>query len=479
MQPATDGILRRIRGFGAILGALLLTFAVRLRHDETGSAVHAPGHAAQADSADREVVDLRVCESRPSPDAARGERHHHEFWTLVAGDEDSVAASQDITPVNWSDPASITGDAANVVETFAVARHGDLLLVAVTIDGHEYPFVVDTGCTWCFVDSTLREHLAPTGRTTLVNGQKDFEVFEMPESYVGASRLPVTGNAVCIDMADLRKWSGHEIRGCLGMTFLKSHVLQIDFDAGILAILKHGPASTDGALDVSYRKGVPTIDVALPNEEVVPFDIDLGMTGGASLKVECFDELVKAGCMTVVDESSGSVTFLGEEPRRDALFCQLSIGKMQHPPLKCHDGRVSALGLGVLSQYVVTIDFPENRLYLRKGKRFGELPRFDMSGLALSQTDGETVVEWVGENSPAEAAGVRGGERLLSINGKRCDDLSLFELKRQLSEKDRLVRLVVCGEGDPRTVEFRLADWQELKLKLWETAAMPLKVRAN
>ncbi len=68
---------------------------------------------------------------------------------------------------------------------------------------------------------------------------------------------------------------------------------------------------------------------------------------------------------------------------------------------------------------------------------------------------------------------------MVGLAGKRSDDFSLFELKGRLSEEDREVRLVVCGEGDPRTVEFRLTDWQQIKLKLRETAALPLKVRAD
>jgi hypothetical protein len=347
-----------------------------------------------------------------------------------------------------------------------------LLLVPVTIGGHEYPFIVDTGSTWCVVDTSLQALLVPTGKSAFVNGQAHFYFYELPEAHIGESRLSVSGNAVCADLTPFRKWTGHDIRGFIGMTFLKAHVLHIDFDSGILAILKRGPDSADGALDVSYETtGLPMIDVKLPTGEVIPFGIDSGMLGKCKVEVSAYNKLVESGSIVMVDESRSSLTVHGEESQREGLIRELSIGDFEHVPLLCHTGKSNDLGLDVLSRYVVTIDFPENRLYLQKGKRFAESAQFDMGGMALTRTAGETVVEWVCKSGPAEAAGVRGGDRILSIDGRRPSDFSLFELNRGLAERGRRVRLVLRGEGEPRTVEFHLTDWQNISPKVREAAA--------
>ncbi len=376
------------------------------------------------------------------------------------------AARRDIAAAISLDPANVTADAANVVETFAVARNGDLLLVPVTIGGHEYPFVVDTGSSWCVVDSTLRSHLTPTKRTVIVNGTEEFDVYEMRDSYIGKSRLRMTGTTVCSDLAELRKWTGLDIRGLVGMSVLKAHVLHIDFDSGILAILKHGPDSKEGAIDISYRWGVPTIDITLPNDELARFDVDSGMMTGSKFDDCTFSKLAKSGFVGVVDYSTEYLSIHGREHGCNALIGQLSIAQFEHGSHECHDGRSNALGLEVLSQYVLTIDFPNNRLHLQTGKRFGEPPRFDMSGLALSRIAAKTVIKWVNKNSPAETAGVRDGDQLLCLDGIRSDEISLFELGRRLSEESRHVRLVVCRNGERRTIEFRLADWQNMSAML-------------
>lgn len=389
-----------------------------------------------------------------------------------AAQGDAEGARRDFTIAAWLDPTNPTADPENIIEKFPVPRNGDFLLLPVTVAGRTHLFAVDTGSSWCVVDNSLSSHLVSTERTGVVNGHAGVEAYTLPEAFVGTSRLPITAEVVCNDLESLRKWSGYDIRGFLGMNFLMSYAISIDFDAGVLAILKHGPESTAGALDLSYaNNGIPTIDFELPGNIVVPFRLESGMGGAGRFESETFSVIRGTGRMTLLKRPATFVTVHGEQARREALVDHFAIDRFEHAPLLFSEGPANSLGLDVLSRYAVTFDFPNKRLFLKAGKRFSEPPRFDMSGVALARVGGETIVEWVCRSSPAAEAGVRAGDRVVSINGRRAADYSLFELERLRSQAGRRVQLAVRGKENMRNIDLVLADWQKIDPKLRAIAA--------
>lgn len=95
-------------------------------------------------------------------------------------------------------------------------------------------------------------------------------------------------------------------------------------------------------------------------------------------------------------------------------------------------GPISILGLGYLSRFTVTFDFPNNVLYLRPGKRFTSLEHPNRSGLHLIRVRHETIVHTVDVGSPAEVCGIRANDRLLSIDGAATSTLTMYEVRSGL-----------------------------------------------
>jgi hypothetical protein len=370
-------------------------------------------------------------------------------------------------------PAAVRGDDdPNVIEDFHVAKNGDWLIVPVAIDGREFEFMIDTGATCCVVDTTLRSRLTPTGKFARVNGTNRLEILHLSAASVGASCLPVEGDALCIDFSKTRKSSGHDIRGVLGMTFLREHVLRIDFDLGRLSILRSGPTSTGEGLKMSYdEKDCPTIAAQIGNWIPTAFKIDTGMIGPGKIESDAFDALNRFGFLSVVGGSTVVGTAFGEETRRNGLLHHLRVGAFAHEYLRLNQSRKNALGLDFLSRHVVTFDFPNDRLYLSEGKRFGERARFDASGLALIRDAGDTIVERTCKGSPSREAGIKNGTRLIEIDGKRIHEMTLFELERLLEVDGKRIQLVIDGDDGPQTIELLLADWQRANVALRRFAA--------
>jgi len=123
----------------------------------------------------------------------------------------------------------------NVLEEFEVAKNGDLLLLPVQFnDGKTYQFMVDTGHPTAAVDLTLKRYLKATGETALIAG-RDEPMYSFRDASIGRLRIPPQRDVECRDMSGFSEASGYDLRGILGMQFLRRYVVDIDFDAGRLA----------------------------------------------------------------------------------------------------------------------------------------------------------------------------------------------------------------------------------------------------
>jgi hypothetical protein len=183
----------------------------------------------------------------------------------------------------------------------------------------------------------------------------------------------VTGPAVCLDLEPFRKYSGHNIRGFLGMTFLNDKVVRIDFDNGKLALMRSHPGQQDNSFAISYAEGhIPMMTVDIGHGRTVSFELDTGMHTNDWGVVEktLFAALVECGEATLTGSKVGSVTIEGEQWQRLATVKQCRLGAFQHGDLAFREGEENRLGLAYLARFRVTFDFPNDRIYLVKGTGF-------------------------------------------------------------------------------------------------------------
>jgi len=348
------------------------------------------------------------------------------------------------------------------IEEFSIARHGDWPLVPVTIGGREYQFLVDTGSTVCVVDRSLQSALSKTGTTSRVNGKTDMTVYQLQSAFVGKSRMPVTGPAVSIDLRPFREMSGHDVRGILGMSFLKGRVVMFDFDAGKVAFYRSFPTDVGNAVMLAYNEtGIPFLNLDVAGRRTVTFRLDTGFVGGTAgnLETNTIAELTWDGSLKQTGRRTGLTWIHGDEPSREVQLTQMRLGTYEHRELPFIEGKFNLLGLGYLSRYFVVFDFQNDRLILKRGLRFDKPIRRNMLGGKIVRRGGDTLVSGITPATPAHEGGLREGERILSIDGRDSSELSLFEMRSLFSEPGRRFNLVVQGADEPREVSVLLSDW--------------------
>ena len=261
----------------------------------------------------------------------------------------------------------------NVLAEFDVEKQCEMLIVPVTIDGRDYPFILDTGSSYCVVDTSLQPLVAKTGLRTSINGKAGFDVYKLPESRLGPVQIPAGIEAISLDMVWWRAALGRKVRGVLGMNVLKAHVVRIDCDSGKVQFLKHGPTSADAEFAMSYSaRGIPVIETAFLTNKSARFLVDSGLTSAGALKSKTFDELWQQNCLT----EPGMFFALKAEGFSFERHASMKLAQRDRfPPRQRFFLRgdiYNVFGLGFLSAYDVTLDFPNECLYLQRGKRLAK-----------------------------------------------------------------------------------------------------------
>jgi S1-C subfamily serine protease len=138
----------------------------------------------------------------------------------------------------------------------------------------------------------------------------------------------------------------------------------------------------------------------------------------------------------------------------------ISLGKYRHEKLTFDESNRNILGLNYWSRYVVTFDFPNSVIYLKKGRRFNEPEMDNRTGLSLIRKQGQTLVTSVKKGSVAAQGGVTPKDVVLKIDGKIVSDMSLFGVIRYLSMEGKKSRLLVRRAEEELELTIALQDRQ-------------------
>jgi len=364
----------------------------------------------------------------------------------------SAALAADVRPV--SEPR-----AGDVLAEFAWRFPGEPILAKVKVDDREHLFVVDTGATYCVLDSSLREKLGRVRRvqrTVIGKTTRALRAYRL-KARLSVSGVPVPGDSdvLCLDLEQVRQVTGLEIRGILGMQFLRNHVLRLEFDRRKAQLLPAGVRpGRDWGRQLSLREGdlllCPYVMVFVGGAGARPFLVDTGARGIGMVARAAFEGAARGKKVETV-----TATALGAERSRSARGSAISIGGFGVPNPVLTEGEQNITGLEMLSRFTVTLDFPRGKIYLAPGQRFGAVDPGYPSGLRLMKDGGRVLVHSVLDNSSAAKAGVERGDRLLECNGRRAEAWALAEL-RALGAEGKVGEMTLKLRRGKRDLEKKL-----------------------
>lgn len=350
-------------------------------------------------------------------------------------------------------------DPEPILERFKVATDGDLLLLPIDLKGKRYWFALDTGASIGLYDTSFRPMLGDPVKSERIRGPGEYvtvPVFRSLEGKVGKLSLPTDSECFCIDFAKVREIGGQEVYGCLGMDFLRKHVFRIDFDRGELTFLAKVGSNAGERIPIVFQGNDPYVMMEIRGlVGKNRFHVDTGCSGFISghLREKSFETLNKLGVIRL-DSPIHHETWVGKRIERIGYVNSVSLRGFVHDDLIFTESNHDVLGLGYLSRYVITFDFPNSAMYLKKGLRFNRPDARNRSGLVIRRIKGSIQVVSVDKDSPSAKAGILPKDVLLSIDDINSSEISLFSIVRLFCEKNKKYRLLI-RRGD-KELELRI-----------------------
>jgi hypothetical protein len=357
-----------------------------------------------------------------------------------------------------------------------IPKNGEVIVLPLTIAGKQMLFVLDTGASMSVFDKSIKDILKTHVGAKTFGTAKDTitaDIYEPPPVQLGRSVLRMGESVACIELSDIRKATGLEIRGILGMDSLKHYIVQIDFDAGQAAFWssEKEPELAWGTPFPLYNRqtalpGLPIISIVIDNV-AIQFLVDTGNDGGIGMKKYLIEELRFNHELGAFANRLKGTTAGGELSFAQYTMKLFTLGSFEHKNLICLESNRNLIGLSYLSRYRVTFDFPQEKMYLAKGHLFQQSDHPDMSGLHILRENGDTFVDSIDPDSPGERAGIRLGDRILQINRQEAAGISLFDLRNMLKSGNKKKISLTIGRGEK--VEEKVIELQESVLQ-WDDA---------
>jgi hypothetical protein len=226
--------------------------------------------------------------------------------------------------------------------------------------------------------------------------------------------------------------------GLIGYELFKRFVVKLDFDAGTMTLTLPARFTYQGKGTTIPFKLSNTIPLVRGEVDGVEgeFIVDSGFPG-ALTTYNSFNtknrliEKLKPRLQAITGWGIGGpvraavvrskVFKLGDESINDLLL-QLSLltkGSQANTQL------AGAIGSELLKRFTVTFDYSRGLMFLERNKSFGHRQVFDRSGMYLNKRSNWFEVMEVVEGGPADRAGIRLADRIVSIDGRKASGWTL------------------------------------------------------
>jgi clan AA aspartic protease (TIGR02281 family) len=331
------------------------------------------------------------------------------------------------------------------MQPIKVRMHNDLghQWVEATLDGRTVRLALDTGADFSVLTPAAAERLGYTLSKAWVagSGAEGATVVarwtSIPDFAIGNAHL----RSSIVYVLPLPNEFAYD--GIVGMNFFKSFAPRFDYAAGELTLqLADGFVAPSGVSALPVRlDGAGKVLVEARIAEVAGwFSLDTGKQSALAIfrpSVERYRrrEVLAPSVRMVTGAGVGGLTrgdyvraseFVLGEHRLRGVVTSLSLAKSG---LYGSDAWMGNIGAEILRRFTMTLDVAGRRLFLEPNGSFSEPFRGPSTGLAYSLVEGGFEVVDVVADSPAAAAGVAIGDRIVSCNDRPVTATNYLHLR--------------------------------------------------
>jgi hypothetical protein len=397
----------------------------------------------------------------------------------------------------------------------------NLIILPMDVNGTELNFILDSGVGSVVVfnlttsDSLEFKHIEIVKLKGLGGGDAINALKSKRNRFRIGNLSAINKNLFIInnDKLNLSAKLGLTVHGLIGYDLLKDFIVTINYVSKRITFsdpktYKYRRCSKCEVFDLDFFKKKPYINgiVSFNEQSMKTMPVKLLIDSGGTDALWLFEsdeiEIPENSFKDFVGEGiSGSIygmrnkvksfslkSFVLEKPNITYLDTLSTVIARKH------EGRDGSLGSGILSRFKVIFDYPNSKITLKKNSRFSNKFRYNMSGIEIAY-GGETLVRelqdatfvlssnnthadsdvitfsynykfkfkpiynisHIRDNSPASEVGIKKGDLIVEINGRKAYNYKLHELIEKFYEKDnKKVRLLIDRNGERLKFNFRL-----------------------
>lgn len=268
---------------------------------------------------------------------------------------------------------------------------------------------------------------------------------------------------------------GHRVDGVVGRHLFEKYVIELDYQNKIFNMYSPGnyQYKGNGKQIPIFVHGVPytKATVILPNNESIEgtFMIDNGFAGEVSFTTQfCLNHNLPGQMKNSVPsiQTGGGGNSGNKVGRINALI--FGGYKLDNPTAALSSDTkggmarkdiAGLIGSGILKHFKVVFDYWRSRMILKPYDSAFESMDWDMSGMFL-YSEGNNFDQFYIYNvipgSPADEAGIKGGDQIISIDGTNASSYSLDEIAKMFKLNGKQYKIVLLRDNKKINVEIKL-----------------------
>ena len=245
-----------------------------------------------------------------------------------------------------------------------------------------------------------------------------------------------------------------------GLDVLAQHIVQIDFDERKIRFLRTVPEKPGDRFEIASLQRRPrlcavTVKAQCGSGPAEEFSVELERPDAIYVSSStCLRLLEKGEFWRPHDESTFDSSPLAT--RVVGTASSFTLGRFETKDVRTVIYRDNIIGLGYLSRYVVTFDFPRGAMYLRPGKQFDRQDAYDASGLFATMRDNALEVIFCDIGSAAHEAGLQEHDAIVALDGQPVSRMNQSSFRKTILQRGRTVHVHFKRDGVDHNVEMKL-----------------------
>jgi len=410
-------------------------------------------------------------------------------------------------------------DAKKTVIPFKLINN--LIFIPITVNGAELTFLLDTGVaeTTIFSLENKEMKLSPLEKMKFsgLGGSGSIEGFKSDHNLGKIGKHFINDSFTLFIILDqdfnISSHVGIPVNGIIGFHFFKNHPVIIDYASKKITIyqdieLFKKKIKKFDELPISLERNKPYIfaDVEMTNDKKSSkLLIDLGNSDAiwlfpALIKDFVYnrpniDDFLGRGFNGDIYGKRSRIHnfYLGDFKFAKPLTAMPDEFSIQHVNLVDH--RKGSVGGEIMRRFTTAFDYPNQKLYLKKNGDYDDPFHFNMSGLDFQQDgmqwekdlvnleskrkdNGTTGVELINnslqykfvlkplfsiagvrKDSPGYKAGLKKGDQLITINGRKTSEMTLNKIMEMMkSDEGKIINMVIVRKNQELRLSFTLED---------------------